>query len=427
MIRTFSISNYLSISDKQELSFIAKGPTLGLITKVADGTYLYKLGILFGANASGKSNMLSAINDVFRLLTIPNTDANAKISSYQPFVLKKGEPTQASVSFYANDIRYDYSVSYNETNILEESLYYYPKKTKSLFYTRSYVGDNVQAEIKFGTSLHLQTKTQESIKENTLNNHSVLSVCLKNTFKDDILPFFSLHSYLHEHYHQVDGGVADRGIVEILKEAYANKSKHKFFAQMLNKADLNISDFRPVIIDRPITRSFRDSIQYEDIPVEVKEELLRQTVESVVFENHFNDQVIDIPLKVQSKGTIKYIRILDSLYDLISSSHVYFLDELGEDLHYDLLFYYLSVFLFNSDQSQLLITSQETTLLSQDLVNENRGCVWFVNKDFHGGSSEYSRGDSFGLHKNVSLYNAYHIGKIGGKPYLGSIFLDLEE
>ena len=212
--------------------------------------------------------------------------------------------------------------------------------------------------------------------------------------------------------------------MEILKEAYANKSKHKFFAQMLNKADLNISDFRPVIIDRPITRSFRDSIQYEDIPVEVKEELLRQTVESVVFENHFNNQVIDIPLKVQSKGTIKYIRILDSLYDLISSSHVYFLDELGEDLHYDLLFYYLSVFLFSSDQSQLLITSQETTLLSQDLVNENRGCVWFVNKDFHGGSSEYSRGDSFGLHKNVSLYNAYHIGKIGGKPYLGSIFLD---
>ena len=78
----------------------------------------------------------------------------------------------------------------------------------------------------------------------------------------------------------------------------------------------------------------------------------------------------------QSKGTQKYVRILDALYDMITSDQVYYLDELGEDLHYDLLFYYLSVFIFNSERSQLIITSQETTLLSQDLINENRGVVW---------------------------------------------------
>lgn len=65
---------------------------------------------------------------------------------------------------------------------------------------------------------------------------------------------------------------------------------------------------------------------------------------------------------------------------MISGNHIYYLDELGEDLHYDLLFYYLNIFLFNSDQSQLLITSQETTLLSQDMINDNRGVVWFVEK-----------------------------------------------
>lgn len=90
--------------------------------------------------------------------------------------------------------------------------------------------------------------------------------------------------------------------------------------------------------------------------------------------------MFDVPLKLQSKGTIKFIRILDTLYDLISGNHIYYLDELGEDLHYDLLFYYLNIFLYNSDQSQLLITSQETTLLSQDIINDNRGVVWFVDK-----------------------------------------------
>ena len=42
-------------------------------------------------------------------------------------------------------------------------------------------------------------------------------------------------------------------------------------------------------------------------------------------------------------------------------------------------------------------------------------------------SSEYSRGDSFGLHKNLSLYNSYRIGRLGAKPELGSIFINLED
>ena len=50
-----------------------------------------------------------------------------------------------------------------------------------------------------------------------------------------------------------------------------------------------------------------------------------------------------------------------------------------------------------------------------------------VEKDGKTASSEYSRGDSFGLHKNLSIYNSYRIGRLGAKPELGSIFLDYEE
>ena len=155
--------------------------------------------------------------------------------------------------------------------------------------------------------------------------------------------------------------------------------------------------------------------------------MLRPTSDSVKFINHSINGDFDIPLYLQSKGTLKYIRILNALYDMITHQHVYYLDELGEDLHYDLLFYYLNVFLFNSEKSQLIITSQETALLSQDLINENRGVVWFVEKNKETASSEYSRGDTFGLHKNLSLYNSYRIGRLGAKPELGSIFIDLED
>lgn len=426
MIRDFWVKNYLSIRDKQELSFLAKGPASELVTEVSDGVFLYKLGILYGSNASGKSNMLIALNEVFDLLIQSRTDAAMKVHGYIPFVLTKDEPTEMHVSFYANGIRYDYDVTFNEKYILSEVLNYYPNQSKALFYERTFVGENIQADIKFGPSLKLFPKTQDSIRDYTLNNHSVLSVCRKNALKEDIVPFNKLYNWIMANYHDVDGD-EDEGVVKTLQKAYIIPQKRKFYNTMLQKADLNILEYRPIVEDRTIPVEFRERIQKEDIPEKVKEALLKPTTDSVAFVNHSANGNFEIPLRWQSKGTIKYIRILDALYDMITGSHVYLLDELGEDLHNDLLFYYLNVFIFNSEKSQLIITSQETTLLSQDLINENRGVVWFVEKNKETASSEYARGDSFGLHKNLSLYNSYRIGRLGAKPELGSIFINLED
>ena len=428
MIREFWVSNFLSINQKQELNFIARNAESELVSIMPDGTPIYKLGVLYGSNASGKSNMLVALNTVFSLMVNPVYDASEVIFDFHPFKLTQNEPTEMHVSFYANDVRYDYDLSYDAYFILHEELNYYPNGSKVLFYLRDFVGKNIQANIKFGSSLHLSTKTQESIRENTLNNHSVLSICLKNNFKEDIKPLTTLHEWIMEKYHEVDGDENEvRGIVDILKEAANNPKKHLFYSKMLQKADLNIVDFRIVKEDRLISQDYRERIEKENISESVKNQLLNPFTESVVFENQSEKGNFEVSLYNQSKGTIKYIKILETLYDLITGPHVYYLDELGEDLHYDLLFYYLNVFLFNSNRSQLLITSQETALLAQDIINENRGVVWFVDKNKESASSEYNRGDSFGLHKNLSLYKSYRIGRLGAKPELGSIFVDLEE
>lgn len=426
MIRDFWVKNYLSIKDKQELTFLTKGPSSELVTEVTEGVFLYKLGILYGSNASGKSNILLALYEIFHILVQSKHDANEKIYGCIPFILTKDEPIEMHASFYVNGIRYDYDVKFNEKYILNEVLNYYPNKSKALFYERKFVGDNMQANIKFGQKLGLQPKTQESIRELTLNNHSVLSVCRKSALTEDIAPLKKLHSWIMTNYHNIDGD-EDNGIVDTMKEAYNIPRKRKFYNTMLQKADLNILEYRPIVEDRHIPADFREHILKENIPEEVKESLLKPTADSVAFINHSANGNFEIPLRWQSKGTIKYIRILEALYDMITSPHIYFLDELGEDLHNDLLFYYLNVFIFNSEKSQLIITSQETTLLSQDLINENRGVVWFVEKNRETASSEYSRGDSFGLHKNLSLYNSYRIGRLGAKPELGSIFINLED
>lgn len=427
MIRNYWVQNFLSIRDKQELNFIAKGPQSELVAEMENGEHIYKLGILFGPNASGKSNMLWSIFSTFYLLVNPLSKEDEKTKCFFPFALTKERPTQMSVSFYANGIRYDYFIEYNKEAILKEELLYYPNGSKALFYEREFVSENVQANIKFGSTLNLKTKTKESIRNNTLNNHSVLSVCQKNTFTKDIEPFTRLYKWVMAYYHNIDGDFSERGIVEILEEAYNNERKRKFFNQMLKKADLNIAGFHPIIKDRDVPKEIQEQIKKDNLCDKAKEELLSPTIKSFVFENHSENGNFEISLDWQSNGTVKYIRILDILYNLTASNHVYYLDELGEDLHYDLLIYYLNLFLFNSNQSQLLITSQEIALLLQDYINENRGAVWFVDKNKKTASSEYSRGDSFGLHKNLSLYNSYSIGRLGAKPQLGSFFLDTEE
>jgi hypothetical protein len=195
---------------------------------------------------------------------------------------------------------------------------------------------------------------------------------------------------------------------------------------MLRKADLNIIGFKPVVEDQTLPLDVRKNILKQSFPEHVKESLLAETKDNILFTNSSEDGNFEVPLEWQSKGTQRFIRILGTLYSLITGSHVYSLDELGEDLHYDLLMYYLDVFLFNSSTSQLIITSQETTLLAQDLLNDNRGAVWFVEKNRERAFSEYARGDSYGLHKNLSLYNSYRIGRLGAKPQFGSMFIDLD-
>jgi predicted ATP-dependent endonuclease of OLD family len=108
---------------------------------------------------------------------------------------------------------------------------------------------------------------------------------------------------------------------------------------------------------------------------------------------------------------------------MVYGNNIFLFDEPENDLHYDLFLFYLNAFLYNSDKSQMIIASHLTSLLAEDLINEQRDLIYFVEKDFETATSSCKRADKYGLHKNQSLYNAYKIGKLGAKPALGSPFI----
>lgn len=399
MIRDFWVENYYSIKERQEMDFeVRSKEDEWMRVEPTPGVYLSKLGIIYGANASGKSNMLKAMQNVFDLLFISRSNRNEPVLSGMPFALIADKPTKMFVSFYVEGIRYDYLIEYTQKHIIRELLEYFPKKSKSLFYERSFNGDNKQVSIKVGTSVGIKTKTIDTLIQNTLNNHTVLSTYGKVSLPDDAEPMAKLYDWIRDHVHGVMK-INDGDVLSQMREVDKDSKRKKFYMQMLKKADFNISDFHVLSNGRN---------------------------ETVAFVNTTSSDDFELPDSTQSAGTIRFIADLKYLYDAITGSHVYMLDELGEDLHYDLLLYYINVFLYNSDSSQLIMTSQETSLLAEDLINEHRQIVWFAEKSHETASSVYTRADKFGLHKNLSLYNSYRIGRLGAKPELGSPFIDLD-
>ena len=111
MIREFWTENYLSIRERQTMNFETDGDDGNWMSaEITKGVHLGRVGIIFGANASGKSNMLKAMQNAFELMFIDRKDRNERVHSEMPFALTKDQPTKMFVSFYADGVRYDLSL-----------------------------------------------------------------------------------------------------------------------------------------------------------------------------------------------------------------------------------------------------------------------------------------------------------------------------
>ena len=425
MIANFSVSNYRSISEEQSISFLTSSDKTNrdlISVEVSKGVYINKLAIFFGANASGKSNILQALEDLFLIMCMPTPDKNTSIRQYCPFKLHNTSPTEMKIEFYFGGIRYWYEITYNGNYIEKENLFYVPSRSRALFYSRNFIGVDSQPKIEFGNTLKLSNRTKDSLRESTFNNHTVLSSIAKMSLKEDANALKSLHNWIMSRVHNINGDYSRRYYVSELNRINSDLRKKEFYIKLLAKADFNITDFKLIDNKANLPKEIvTEIINNNDIPDEQRLAMLN----NVVFTNYSTDGNFDIPLELQSEGTLRFIELMDALYDLVTNNHIYFLDELGNRMHYDLIVYYLSLFLYNSEASQVFFTSQSILLLDEEFIR--RDIVYLAEKDPNTASTVYTRVSELGLHKNLSLFNAYRIGKFGSKPELGSPYLNLKK
>lgn len=421
MIHSFYVENFLSIRDRQEISFATTSDKTVrdfVAVEVKPNVYINKLGVFYGANASGKSNVLFAMEALFYLLYAPQYDKSNEVAKYLPFALCENKPTTLGVVFFRNGIRYDYEVSYCNTHIISEKLEFYPTRTRAEFYTREFIGIDKQPKIKIGGKTKVLSKTRNDIITNTFNNHTVLSTIGKTSLNDDAYLFVDLYNWIKTNVHNVDGDSKGKSMITEINKVCKDGTKKDFYLSLLRKADFNITNFS--VVDR--TDNLPSDFVKEIISSGLSDEDKFSILNDVAFTNHSQNGDFDIESRFQSDGTRRFAELLKYLYDLVCENHIYFFDELGNRMHYDLMVYYIALMLHNSYQSQLFFSTHNILLLEEDFIR--RDMVYLVDKDKENATSSYTRVSDMGLHKNLSLYNAYKIGKLGAKPDLGSPYID---
>ncbi|MEO5728545.1 MAG: AAA family ATPase, partial [Byssovorax sp.] len=156
MLIDFSVENYRSIADKQTLSLVAskhRSDAKGQAAVECSGFkhQLLTSAVIYGANGSGKSNILRALNDFQQLVT--HSSGNRR-HNVQPYLLDPAlaeTPTRFEVSFLLEGVRFQYGFSVDSDRVYEEWLLAYPRRTTQVWFDRRWNGTN--HEIQFGSHL----------------------------------------------------------------------------------------------------------------------------------------------------------------------------------------------------------------------------------------------------------------------------------
>lgn len=432
MIAEFNIENFFSIKSAQKISFEPSADTFmsdEYSHEVKEGVRLLKIGIIYGANASGKTNILNAIEFFKRLVLRMPKDRNKK-TGIIPFMLNDtsmNEMTKMSMVFYIKQSKYILSFELDAKCIYSETLIVYDSIRPTKLYNRTYDISTDSTTIDFGINLKMTKKSQDVISGNTINNCSVLAAFGKSNVERTRLN--DVYDYFAKQVKDVLApGMQLSRYIKSRLDKDQNGDLKKFILNFLKASDLNIEDLILHEEEELITPELEQLIQNAPIDKDAKAEMLKRgkiTNAELTFKHKAGNKVYDLSEDYESNGTMRFMGLAVILNSLLKSNQFIPIDEVETSIHYELLSYFLKVFLANSHgTSQMLLTTHDINLLNEDFIR--RDTIWFTDKD-ELGETKIVRLSSLGLHKNLSPYNAYKQGKLVKLPFLGSQYLNLND
>lgn len=428
MLIRFGCSNYKSIFSYQELIFTAsslKDPQSDLIENTAIPEKILPSIALYGANASGKTNMIEALQ--FSVNFILSSYGNVALTGiHRPiFKLSPNAKIQASefdMDFVFNNKHYHYGYKINDETVMEEWLFSYAyenRKSRTVLFHRSieeateykfskYLkGENrVITKLTRTNSLYLSTAAQ--------NNHELLSQ-IYSYFRMNFL--FRLNQMPHlplpneaiilkqcgtieqvSNFLQNSGAGIEEIKLKVRKcvgaELVVRQQTHEFLKEVL----------RPILGEKFVAMP---QPQEED------------TIE--LSHKDQNGNLIPFELNDESQGTRAMIALLAPVFVILNNGGIFVIDEIESSLHVLLTFQVVKLFSrkeTNPKGAQLLFTTHETNILCNNLLRRDQ--IWFSEKS-SAGETIIAPLTDYDLRATDNFQKGYLEGRFGAIPFLGDI------
>lgn len=377
MLIEFRVTNYRSIRETQTLSMVAsKDTTHAEATCIETGIsaipQVLRSAILYGPNASGKSNLISALS--FMRSMVETSAAGIRegqslnVAPFRFDSVTSSASTEFEVSFLENGIRYQYGFALTSTRVTREWLLAYVERKAQRWFEREYDEKQDQYNWYFGS--HLTGGNQRQVwKDSTRANALFLSTAV-NLNSEQLRPIFNwfvnkLIVISNNQFFYLTP------TIERIKNATYKSDIIKF----LQAADFGIIDVIVETKKRPLTSLHRDGSTF----------IIKNTPEQEFHEAKFLHQGKEEPITFdfadESHGTQRLFSYAGPVLDVLENGKTLVIDELDSSLHTKMVRFLVNLMYnseLNKNNAQLIFTSHNTSLLDTDLFRRDQ--IWFIER-----------------------------------------------
>lgn len=421
MIQEIKIKNFRSFKDEVTFSFEASNDKFAedsQVVQINENTRLLRFAIVYGYNASGKSNLLDVFEFLYDFWFYKPKDMDVKTGTI-PFKLDKSsptEPTKIELVFYVEDTKYSYLLELDEHQVYLEKLSYYKSVQPTKLFERRL--ENGQSVIDF------------NLKISNIVKEKITVECLKN------MSFFAARKQANASIPEIDAAMAwmTNKVHQTISPStnltkYAQRMTSKdneliaYILDFLREADFNITNFKTDAINQPYPEEVVEMVLSSDKLSEEEKEIIKQVPFKKDFRTDFehtveNERGVESYILTsgygeESRGTLRTLGIETALYSIMKENAFVAIDEIETSFHPKLLERILFEYLRTHSKSQLLVTTHNDGLL--DLVDDliRKDSVWFTEKKKSGVTDLYKLTDFRGVNRLSSIREAYRNKRFG--------------
>ena len=421
MLLEFTIGNFLSFKEKKTISLEATSIKEHVDTNIVqlERLQLLKGAVIYGANASGKSNFIKAMSTMRRLVLQSFDSSSTEELGIKPYLLSTetfDKPSFFEILFLINNKRYRYGFEVDNLSVQSEWLFEAPKKAEKALFIRQ--GDGIDVSSSFKEAKDLEEKTRE--------NALFLSVIdqFNGPIAKSIMKWFSnfitVSGLSHERYKNVTFKMLEDEKTKPQLLEFYKKLDLGFDEIDLEKEPLDTKDFSKVFNENVIKQFLSDLEGKTKINIKTLHKKFNQENEYVSLEK------FDMRSQ-ESSGTNKVFNISGPVFDVLQDGGVLIIDELDASLHPLMTLTITKLFNsveLNKHNAQLIFATHDTNLF--EYGHYRRDQIYFVEKDAYGASDlyslvEYKEEDGKKIRKDRSFEKDYIQGRYGAIPFIGNL------